>query len=66
VATAAATLEADAPIKVPVDNSVSRVIAEPSCPLNAKGPTDKMSASTCEVTTTMVVRPSVALGFARM
>ena len=35
-------------------------------PLKANGHSDNSSAITCAATTTIVVRPSVALGFARM
>ena len=65
VATAPARLDADEPSSAPVDTS-SPLSVGWSSPVTANGPTDKMSASICAATTTTVVNPSVALGFARI
>ncbi len=65
VAPTPARLESDEPSSTPVGTSPP-VIVDVSSPLAASGPTDKMSARICAATTTTVVNPSVALGFARM
>ena len=65
VAPAPARLDADEPSIRPGDTS-SPLSDGWSSPVKASGPTDKMSARSCATTTTTVVNPSVALGFARM
>ena len=65
VATPPARLDTDEPISAPVETS-SPLSVGSSSPVTASGPSEKMSATICAATTTMVVNPSVALGFARM
>ncbi len=65
VAPKPARLDTDEPSSAPVDTS-SPLSVGPSSPVTASGTTDKMRARSWAATTTMVVRPSVALGFARM
>ena len=65
VAPEPARLDTDEPSSTPVDTS-SPLSVGPSSPVTASGPTDRMRARSWAATTTMVVRPSVALGFARM
>jgi hypothetical protein len=65
VAMPRARLDTDEPSNTPVGTS-SPLSVGCSSPVMARGPTDKMSARIWATTTTTVVNPSVALGFARM
>ena len=65
VAAAPAKLDNDDPSSTPVDTSAPPSVGA-SWPVTASGPTESTSASNWVATTTIVVRPSVAFGFARM
>lgn len=60
-----AIIPPDNAVMAPIDGS-SPCSPESNTPNAASGPICSSSATICEITTTMVVRPSVALGLARM
>ncbi len=65
VAAPPARLDRVEPSTMPVDTS-SPVTDCASCPVTASGPTESTSASSWVAMTTIVVKPSVAFGLARM